>query len=225
MPKKNPIFAKRNAIKARNARKLELANPENLEKALDEIVTRIVAVTTTLTKAEMGGEDDPGREFKIVRPMVRATIAEALARRLEGHLPELELKAGLPTERVALTATPKKHYKPWRGALTAAHVDRFGERVCPGCDMRILLGETVVVPLGGQDAYHEACAPEATVDAGHGVKVLSVAERHFKKRPDNRCQRCALRFQIGDRAAWRFGWPTMLHEACWLELGKPEALK
>lgn len=214
-------FAKTNAIRARKNRLLEIAKPENLESAISEFVTRVTAVTGSLVKEVMGGADDMPREFKVVRPMVRATIAEALLLALDGQLP-LELKADASKDRLPLAVSKKVLRKTWTGVLTANHIEKFGDRHCPKCELQLVPGDTVTVPAGGDLAYHRGCRPEQP-PAGT-VRVFEVTEAHMAKRPGSLCRHCSAGFIPGDSAAWRMGWKKMLHESCWLELGKPESL-
>jgi hypothetical protein len=214
-------FAKTNAIRARQKRLQEIAKPENLESAISEFVTRVTAVTGALVKEAMGGADDIPREFRVVRPMVRATIAEALLLALDGQLP-LELKADASTDRIPLAVSRKVLRKTWTGVLTANHIEKFGERHCPKCELRLAIGDTVTVPAGGDLAYHRACKPEQP--ASGSVRVFDVTTAHLEKRPGSLCAHCSAAFKAGDSAAWRMGWKKMLHESCWLELGKPESL-
>jgi hypothetical protein len=213
-------FAKTNAIRARKKRLQEIAKPENLESAISEFVTRVTAVTGSLVREAMGGVDDIAREFKVIRPMVRATIAEALLLALDGQLP-LELKADASKDRLPLAASKKPLRKTWTGVLTANHVEKFGDRACPACELRLMIGDTVTVPAGGELAYHRGCRPEP---AAGSVRVFDVTMAHLMKRPGSVCVECEVAFKAGDSAAWKMGWKKMLHEACWAELGKPEAL-
>jgi hypothetical protein len=214
-------FAKTNAIKARKKRLEEVAKPENFETALSEFVSRVMAVTGSLVREAKGGDDDMAREFKVIRPMVRATIAEALLLALDGHLP-LELKADASTDRMPLAVSKKALRKTWTGVLTANHVEKFGERRCPKCELRLAIGDTVTVPAGGELAYHRGCKPEPLPSGS--VRVFEVTAAHIEKRPGSLCAHCSAAFKAGDSAAWRMGWKKMLHESCWTELGKPESL-
>lgn len=219
-------FAKTNAIKARKKRLKEMADPENLEKSIGEIVTRMLVVASTMTKQAMAGRP-PEDEWRVVRPMVRATVAEALLAGLEGHFPELRMADDVTAERVPLKATGalRATGKAWRGVLTAKHIEKYGERCCPKCELRLAIGDTVAVPAGGDSAYHEACKPKpVTGSSPRAVKVFAYAHRHAEKKPGSSCQECSKLFAIGDSVAWKFGWTAMLHESCWLELGKPESL-
>jgi hypothetical protein len=222
-------FAKTNAIKARKKRLKEMADPENLEKSIGEIVTRMLVVVSTMTKQQMAGRP-PEDEWRVVRPMARATVAEALLAGLAGHFPELRMADGVTAERVPLKATGALRVtgKAWRGVLTAAHIEKYGERCCPKCELRLAIGDTVSVPAGGDLAFHESCKPKpetgATGLSPRGVKVFAYAHRHAEKKPGSACAHCCACFTIGESVAWRFGWTAMLHESCWLELGKPDSL-
>lgn len=215
------FWGKKNAIKAKQIRKRDLADPGSLEKALDEITTRLISTIAAMAKAEMKGREQ-SEEFSIVWPMVRATVAEALLKRVETALPGmLMLAPEAPTARLGLVKAPRPPKKAWTGVLTATHVTRYGERCCPGCEMRLVCGDVVTVPSGAELAYHKGCAPKPKREEGP-TRVFPIAERHIEKA--SVCGRCSLAFDLGERAAWKFGWTAMLHEACWTELGKPEAL-
>lgn len=215
------FFGKKNAIKARQARKRDMADPGSLTKALDEITTRLISTVASMAKAEMKGREQ-SEEFSIVWPMVRATVAEALLERVETALPGmLMLKSDVATARVGLVSAPRPPKKAWTGVLTAAHVTRYGERCCPACEMRLVCGDLVTVLPGTETAYHKGCAPKPKKEPGP-VRVFPIAERHIEKA--SVCQRCSLAFDLGEQAAWKLGWTAMLHESCWAELGKPESL-
>ena len=216
--------ARRNAIRARSKRIHELANPESLLRHFDETVTRMIAVTAALSKQQMK-DRHPSEEWSQVRPVIRASIAGALLERLGEHFPELCLKEDTTVERVALGASqePKVALKPWRGVLTAAHVKKYGERDCPECGLRLFIGDKVTVPKGEATAFHETCKPGTEGKAPGVVRIIEVAERHIAK--GGKCHHCGEPLELGGLMAWRFGWRVVLHHTCWLELGKPEALK
>jgi hypothetical protein len=215
------FFGKKNAIKAKQERKRDFADPEKLEKALDEIATRLISTVASMAKAEMKGRE-PHEEFSIVWPMVRATVAETLLARVEVALPKmLALRSDVTADRVGLVKAPRPPKKAWSGVLTAAHVTRYGERMCPTCELRLAIGDTVTVPPGAETAFHKGCAPKPKKEQGP-TRVFPVAERHIEK--GSACKQCAAPFSLGENAVWKYGWTAMLHEACWVELGKPEAL-
>jgi hypothetical protein len=223
MAGKNPYFARTNAIKARKLRQRNMADPANLEAAMDEFATRLIATTAAIVKREMEGRH-PSEECSIIRPRVRTTIVLALLERLHGLFPEIGIQGSVTQERVLLNAVRAERTasKPWRGVLTAKHVEHYGERSCPECGLRLAIGDSLVVPGGAEMAWHKGCAPkEMRVDV---VRVFPVAARHLERRPGVACAHCEVAFSLEDRAAWKFGWTAMLHEACWAELGKPETL-
>jgi hypothetical protein len=216
--------ARRNAIRARSKRIHELANPEKLLSHFDETATRMIAVTTALAKQQMK-ERNPSEEWSKVRPAIRATIAEALLVRLGDLFPELCLKEGATTDRVSLGVSeePKVAAKPWRGVLTAAHVKKYGERVCPECELRLAIGDKVTVQKGEVTAFHENCKPGTGGKAPGVVRIIEVTERHLAK--GGKCHHCQELLELGGLMAWRFGWRGILHHICWAELGKPESLE
>jgi hypothetical protein len=215
------FFGKRNAIKAKQDRKRDLADPEKLEKALDEIATRLTSTVATMAKVEMKGRE-PSEEWSVVWPMVRATVAEALLARIETALPgQLMLRPDVAPARVGLVKPPRPPKRAWTGVLTDAHVKRYGERMCPGCELRLVRGDSVTVLPGTETAYHKSCAPKPA-PAPKPVRVFPAAERHIEK--GSVCRHCTAPMGLGEMMVWRYGWTEVLHESCWLELGKPEAL-